>query len=392
MKNILRKIYVHYPFFRHYIRFIQIFEGYNTPSYCINKTLNKSIISKLIDYLYIFFILKFMPSNYHLFGFDEKKRIEFRNYIGSIVTDPYHAKKCNSLWGQDTILVHDKYIFKLICSFHNLPVPKLFGLYNSINNEKNLNDLKLIMNKNNLKKFVLKPRFGAFGAGINFISYDDLNSFNKNVSLNNEEYIIEELIKQHNKLDKLNPYSINSIRIITLLCPDGNVGFLGAILRTSSTLIEVDNFTMGGIVIGINMNNGKLKKEGFLKYYIPKDKNNLKNTKSYDSIIKNLEIMKKRKLIHPGKILLKHPVTNTEFFNFKIPFWEELKDMTIKAQKIFKHIKSIGWDIAIGTYGPIIIEGNQTWGTTGMQAANGGLLSKKNRILLRNYGITFYER
>jgi hypothetical protein len=39
----------------------------------------------------------------------------------------------------------------------------------------------------------------------------------------------------------------------------------------------------------------------------------------------------------------------------------------------------------------VIIEGNQQWGTAGIQAANGGLLTARNRALLAQYGLSFYE-
>ena len=100
--------------------------------------------------------------------------------------------------------------------------------------------------------------------------------------------------------------------------------------------------------------------------------------------------MRNKGLLGPGKILLRHPVTQTEFLNFQIPYWDNLKRMAIKAQKEFDHMKSIGWDIAITPEGPVIIEANQNWGTVGLQATNGGLLTDKNRRLFRQYGIAFH--
>ena len=85
-----------------------------------------------------------------------------------------------------------------------------------------------------------------------------------------------------------------------------------------------------------------------------------------------------KKQLSEGKILTRNPVTNKKFFNFKIPYWSELKEITMNAQKAFYHIKSIGWDVAISSKGPVIIEGNTSWGTTGLQAANGGILNNKN--------------
>ena len=97
-------------------------------------------------------------------------------------------------------------------------------------------------------------------------------------------------------------------------------------------------------------------------------------------------------MLDPGKILLRHPVTLAEFWKFQIPYWNDVKEIAVKAQKVFHHMKSIGWDIAITHKGPIIIEGNQNWGTASMQAANGGLLTAKTRSLFEQHGIYFNNK
>jgi len=37
----------------------------------------------------------------------------------------------------------------------------------------------------------------------------------------------------------------------------------------------------------------------------------------------------------------------------------------------------------------VVIEGNLDWGTAGIQAANGGLLNRRNRMLFAGHGIYF---
>jgi len=374
----------------HYKRIFQLFKGFNTPSFSLEGK-KSSKLTQFFDYLYVFFLLKIMPSHYHLFCFDTKNRREFKKYIGCSLSDPHTIRELKTLWGGNKILIHDKYLFKVICEYHNLPVPLHFGKIQDGKRNINQNDLRQLMKENNLESVVLKPKLGAWGAGIHFISRDELHKLEDLMSSQEGDYIIEENLRQHSEMDKINPHSVNSIRIISFLCTDGTVEFLGAMLRTSASTLSVDNFTMGGIVIGIEMSTGKLKKEGFVQFFYSPQINEMKTTLSYKSINQVFETLRAKNLLQPGKILLRHPITQTEFHHFQLPYWDELKKIAIKAQKIFHHIKSIGWDIAITQEGPVIIESNPDWGTIGFQAANGGLLTAENRKLFNQYGISFYK-
>ena len=389
MHVIVRKV-LNRPLIAHYKRIFQIFNGFYAPSFFSDPKIIKSRYSQIVDYLYLFFILKILPTNYHLFGFDSKKRKVFKKYIGCTGTDPYYVRKFKKLWGADTILLHDKFIFKVICEHLGLRVPKHYGIYRIGPKNSQLSGLQNLMVENNLENLVLKPRFGAYGAGINFISRDELNNITEMGTWHLGEYIAEEHLRQHDELNKINAHSVNSIRIITIFCSDHTVKFLGAMLKTSSSSLFIDNFTMGGIAIGIDIDTGKLEKTGIVKQFIsytPDARNNLLKTESLKQLLAD---MKKNGIIQPGRILERHPVTQTIFHNFEIPYWDELKKMVIKAQELFYHIKSIGWDLVISPDGPVILEGNHLWGTIGIQAANGGLLTETNRKLFAQHGISFY--
>jgi hypothetical protein len=378
-------------YFSHFKRIFEIYKGFNSPSYAIEKEKIKPKILQIFDYLYLFTVLKIMPSNYHLFCLDTKNRKEFKKYVGHFYTDSFFGKKFAVLWQGNAILVHDKYLFKVICQYHRLPVPKHYGIISDkvLNIEKF--DLKQLMTENDLESVVLKPKSGSRGAGVQLISINELPNLENRPKWEKEEYIVEERIKQHPKLDSINPYSTNTIRIITFLGTDGKVEFIGAMLKTSASNFFLDNFTLGGIAIGIDLNSGKLKKEGFVKFLLKGSPTDLESVSNLKSIVLLFETMKKKELLSPGKILLRHPITQTEFHNFQIPFWSELREVAIKAQRVFYQLKSIGWDIAITDKGPVIIEGNQNWGTIGMQAANGGLLTADNTRLFAQYGMSFHD-
>ena len=175
----------------------------------------------------------------------------------------------------------------------------------------------------NKDKIIVKPNDGEGGFGIEII---DTNSTNikelYNNLLQNNKIIVEEVIKQHDILNKLYDKSVNTLRIFTFF--DGNeVNFLQAILKIGNGNI-VDNFSSGGMYTFIDEN-------GFVK------------TKAID---KN------------DNIYEKHPITNKSIINLQIPYFKEAIELVKKASREIPEIKYIGWDVAITNEGPDIIEGN----------------------------------
>src|SRR5699024_9795604 len=107
------------------------------------------------------------------------------------------------------------------------------------------NEFKDFTNRNN--KFIVKPIDGSHGKGIRII---DISKIIDLVSLYNEllreEPIIEEIIVQHDELAEFNPTSVNTLRVVTLVCPDGEVRVMTANLRVGNGLRYADNFHHNG--------------------------------------------------------------------------------------------------------------------------------------------------
>lgn len=357
--------------FSHYAQITKLFRGINSPTYSPDKDQVKSKFSVIIDYLYLFFGLKVLPTNYHLFQFDSKGRNEFKEYMDGPMSPVFRHKLYKCLWDDNySSLVNDKYLFHCFCRYHGIPVPEIYGVCQNgalITNESNFKNL---ISEDNPEKVVLKPRSGMQGKGIHFVSREIAVSLLGNASpelykslpdeVNKQGFIIQEFIKQHPELDEINPHSLNTIRILTFLSHDRSVKIFAAMLRTSSQRYPIDNYSLGGIVVGVDIETGRLKRLGFQSPEF-------------------------------GRTSTEHPLTRLSFYNFQIPFWEGLKETAVRAQKIFHYHKSIGWDFAISRNGPFLIEGNIEWGTAGIQAANGGLLTPENRALFAQYGLRFYE-
>lgn len=77
-----------------------------------------------------------------------------------------------------------------------------------------------------------------------------------------QKFIFQELIPQHKALNKINPYSVNSLRIISYKNKEKKVEILTGVLRVGANKAIVDNTHAGGILTSLNIENGKLKNEG----------------------------------------------------------------------------------------------------------------------------------
>jgi len=120
----------------------------------------------------------------------------------------------------------------------------------------------------NIQEAIIKPTFlSAGGSNVRFFSSE--NGIDKKVGKPVSEvfakygknFNIQEAIHQHEALKKLNPSSVNTIRVVTYY-RDEEVVLLYAVMRIGESGSEVDNTTDGGYTCGI-LKDGKLKKEAY---------------------------------------------------------------------------------------------------------------------------------
>lgn len=131
---------------------------------------------------------------------------------------------------------------------------------------------------------------------------------------NNQDYIIQKVIKQHERLKNIHGSSVNTIRISTILMEDG-VHILSSCLRMGVGKSRVDNHHAGGMSAGINK-DGTLQKYA---YY--------------------LDGMKMDK--HPGGFV---------FEGYKVPGYRNAIELAKTAHPLIGHFRLVGWDIAIDEY------------------------------------------
>ena len=213
-------------------------------------------------------------------------------------------------------LLNDKnyrYIFENKSEFNNYFKKYLNRDYLNPNFSKEQLE-RFLKNKDNI---VVKPISGIGGKGIQIIDHTK-----ENIYKNYRQYLLEETITQHSKLEQLYDKSVNSIRIFTFF--DGNRSFIiQAILKIGNGGI-VDNFSSGGMY----------------------------------AFLDDLGVVITPAIDKNDNIYGIHPISKKQILGFQVPMFQEAVNLVLKAAKEIPQIKYVGWDVAISEKGPCIIEGN----------------------------------
>lgn len=171
-----------------------------------------------------------------------------------------------------------------------------------------------------------KPDVGECGKGIECLypsAYDDVTTLY--LYLRQRKFaVIEEAIVQHEALSALYPFSVNSLRVVTLVA-QGEPHCIYAVLKTGNGNHFVDNLESGGICAPIDLENECVSGVG------------------HTAALTNFA---------------EHPYSGIPFIGYRIPFVKEAVAMCQRAALKIPEIKYVGWDVAITQSGPAIIEGN----------------------------------
>ncbi len=177
---------------------------------------------------------------------------------------------------------------------------------------------------------------------------DKLKGFRRDI-------VVQGALKQHEDIARLNPSSVNTIRILSLISADG-VKLYSSLLRLGVGDTKVDNLGSGGLVIGID-EDGKLKKEAHF----------LNNQR-----------------------FAEHPATHVAFHNYQLPSFEKAKELVLKAHLNVPQFRMVSWDVAIREDGePVMIEANLSDGQLDLhQILNGPLFGEDTvKILDEVFGM-----
>lgn len=177
------------------------------------------------------------------------------------------------------------------------------------------------------KRFFVKPVAGSFGWGVRIHEVGDTGDLQELLhSLQEEKVLVEEIVEQLPEMAEFNPTSVNTMRLVTLLCHDNEVKVMTATMRCGNGDKCADNFHHNGIASTIDIPTGIVTTTG-------------------------VDMESRRYVIHP--------VSKKPIIGFKIPFWDKIIATVTAAAKVVPTIRYVGWDVALSRDGRVVvIEGN----------------------------------
>ncbi len=147
----------------------------------------------------------------------------------------------------------------------------------------------------------------------------------------NDYVIFQDVIENHDDIRKLNPTTLNTLRVVTCWHRGRVELFDDAVLRMGRAGKDVDNFFQGGLGVGVDR-NGRCYPVGV----------------NHDA-----------RMIYSS--YKEHPDSRIAFEGYQIPLYKEAIELVVKAQEALPSIPSVGWDVAITPEGPLLLEDNCDW-------------------------------
>ena len=185
----------------------------------------------------------------------------------------------------------------------------------------------------NLGEAIIKPTLeGTWGRGVKLIKTENgmIPSLNCSIQDLFKEYkrsfIIQERFEQHEGISKLNPTSLNTLRVMSYR-RENEIIILYAVIRIGRMNQVIDNETAGGIKADIDLATGKVKG---VAYGNPKEK------------------------------LMPKTDVGTVLDGYQIPCFPKVLDLVKEMHLRLPYFNLIGWDMSVDKNGnPALIEWNR---------------------------------
>jgi len=346
-----------HPLIRRAVRFLML-------PYCYFKLINfkectRSKLGIALDLLDLFFRHKTYPDNYGPCRLWEVEKSSWKYYYGSSY-HPYQRKRLRSRVQryEYQILFNDKAVCEQLCRGTGIAMPHTYGILYPDQNYKE--KITLYFNESSANSLIIKPILGHAGLGIVLAKKDTNGIFIQSKKgceplsdfVLKENAIVQEVLSQDSRISAFSSSSINTIRVVTLFANDESIIVMSATMRFSVGTSFVDNWSAGGVAVGVDCDTGKLKKYAYDK---------------------------------KGRRYVEHPTSKLIFEHFVVPEWDKILELAKIIQKACPFYRLLGMDIAIQKNGqPTLIEVNANSDLIFQEQTSGPLL--KNERILKAFG------
>lgn len=228
-------------------------------------------------------------------------------------------------------LLDKNIIYRLFKGFE-LPkrvVQNINGFYYINDKPANLEEAINAISTNG-KQLIIKPSIDS-GGGKKVVAFkvEGNKTSHKNLRIENllklykKDFIVQEFLEQSETMSKLNPSSLNTLRVISYL-NDHGVNILSTTARVGGLNSRTDNYSSGGLLCGVD-DNGRIKTKGYSK----------------------------------KGLALDQTFTGIKLIGYAVPNYNLVLDM-VKAMHVrIPYFKLVSWDIAIDKNNkPILVEYN----------------------------------
>lgn len=151
-------------------------------------------------------------------------------------------------------------------------------------------------------------------------------------------WIVQERLPPHPELSRIQGPTTGCVRIVCFRYDDGTVEFLPPIWKIPVGRTGVDNLSFGTLVAPVDMETG-----------VTGDAVSISTHMRYD----------------------RHPDTGERLSGISLPDWNGVLSLARAAALAFPQLRSLGFDIALTSRGPRLIEANPMWAPQLIQVPSG---------------------
>lgn len=284
---------------------------------------------------------------YQLYLTQKKHRAS--NYIFSHEVSPLFNELNNHARNK---AIDNKKAFSLACKQYQLPVAPTLGEFTSGHfvNLKNQTIAKEDIERQLIGDVFIKPSVGSQGKeamlwcnigngkyrndGNTILTIRELVDYYSLRSIN-RSYLLQTRLLTHPFLSDISSRAICTLRITTLRCDDGTITHLLSALKIPYVNKNTNNI---GYLCAVDENTGELG-----RLY------------SYRTLCNGFD---------------NHPQLDISVQGRILPDWPKALAVALRAHSYFPEYFSLGWDVALTSSGPVLLEANSGWDVLTIQRAH----------------------